>query len=118
MSSKPPPGSTRPKSKAQLRRELESATRRFLSDGGEVERIPAGVSHWQPGDGPPPAPLFGPPQAPRTPLHDVVATLEARRRARRTRAPQRPRRPPRGPRERVIYDDFGEPLRRVWETED
>jgi len=117
VSDKPPAGSTRPKSKAQLRRELEQATRRFLRGGGEVEQVPAGVSHWQPGDGPPQQPLFTQPQAPRTPLHDVVAALEERRRARRERArPSRGRKPQ--PRQRIIYDDFGEPLRRVWDTED
>ena len=118
MSSKPPSRSTGPKSKAQIRRELEQAMRHFINSGGEVEQVAPGVSHWQPGDRPPPSQvLFNQPRPERTPLNDVVAALDARRNARGRRSqPRRGRKPP--PRQRTIYDDFGEPLRRVWDNDD
>jgi hypothetical protein len=106
-------GAKRPPSKAELRRELERATRRFISDGGEVEEVPAGTSVYAPGTRPPPTqPLFTQPRETRTPLNDVAAALDARRAARKRRRVVRSRKPE--PRRQVIYDDFGEPLRRVW----
>lgn len=103
-----------PPSKAQLRQELEQATRRFLHTGGSVTEVPVGTSAWQPGTAPPPTQaLFSQPREPRTPLNDVVAALDERRAARRSRKQvQRTRKPQ--PRRQTIYDDFGEPLRRVW----
>ena len=56
------------------------------------------------------------PKSPRTPVPEVVAAIEARRLAKKSRAPQRQRRLPH-PRRKVIYDDFGEPLRRIWQEE-
>lgn len=102
------------RSKAELRRELEQETRRFLHGGGRVTEVPTGISAWAPGEKPPPGqPLFTQPRSERTPLHEVVATLEARRVTRRSRgAVKRTRKP--APRKKVIYDDFGEPLRTVW----
>jgi hypothetical protein len=103
-------GAKRPPSKAELRRELERATRRFISDGGEVEEVPAGTSVYAPGTRPPPTqPLFTQPRETRTPLNDVAAALDARRAARKRRRVVRSRKPE--PRRQVIYDDFGEPLR-------
>lgn len=103
------------RSKAALRRELEQATRRFLRGGGEVQRVPTGTSAWEPGKRPPPAqPLFIQPRRKRTPVNEVVATLNARREAmKRKRKPVAKRRSERA-RRRIIYDDFGEPLRRIW----
>lgn len=103
------------RSKAALRRELEQATRRFLRGGGEVQRVPTGTSAWEPGKRPPPAqPLFIQPRRKRTPVNEVVATLNARREAmKRKRKPVAKRRSERA-RKRIIYDDFGEPLRRIW----
>jgi hypothetical protein len=112
------PDSTAARGKAALRQELEQATQRYLSQGGEVSRVPAGASAWEVGTRPPPSrPLFAEPGAPRTPVGDVIARLEARREAmkarrKRTAKPRRQR-----ARKRVIYDDFGEPVRRVWEED-
>lgn len=104
--------------KASLRDELAKATQSFLSDGGEVNAVPTGVSSWVPGARPPPArPLFEEPRSERTPVPEVVATIEARRESLKTRPrPATPRGPKRR-RRKVIYDDFGEPLRHVWVEE-
>lgn len=106
------------RSKESLRLELEQATRQFLTGGGEVKSVPSGTSAWEPGTRPPPSrPLFTEPREERTPVNDVVATIEARREAQKQkRKPTRNRRD-RRPRRRVIYDDFGEPLRHVWVDE-
>ncbi len=106
----------KPVSKAEIRAELERATARFLQGGGQVERIPQGISGKDPGD--PPLflnrRLFLEPREPRTLVPEVVAAIEARRKERLKRTPVRKRSRLPQPRRKVIYDDFGEPLRRVW----
>jgi hypothetical protein len=106
------------RSKESLRLELEQATARFLNEGGEVNAVPTGTSAWEPGTRPPPSrPLFTEPREERTPVSDVVATIEARREAQKQkRTPTRKRRD-RRPQRRVVYDDFGEPLRHIWVDE-
>ena len=58
--------------------------------------------------------VFVEPRPTRTLVPEVVAAIEARRKEQMKRkpAPKRSRLP--RPRRKVIYDDFGEPLRRVW----
>lgn len=103
----------KPDSKADLRAELEAAMGRFLRDGGEIERVPQGRSGREDGAPPkrPAGNLFIEPSAPRTEIPEVIAALDARRRPPR-RGPVR--RQSAGPRRKLIYDDFGEPLRHVW----
>ena len=109
----------KPVSKADLRNELQEETESFLRQGGSVENIPQGISGKDPGD----APLFLnrrlfiEPKGTRTLVPEVVAAIEARRKDKNKRKPQRKMsRLPR-PRRKTIYDDFGEPLRRVWVDE-
>ena len=109
-----------PVSKADLRAELEREMERFMRQGGKVENIPAGISGKDPGD--PPLflnrRLFIEPRGSRTLVPEVVAAIEARRKLKPGRSPQpRRKRLPR-PRRKLIYDDFGEPLRKVWVEED
>lgn len=102
------------RSKADLRQELEQATRQFLHGGGSVTEVPTGTSAWAPGSRPPPSkPLFTEPRTERTPLNDVVAALEERRALKRKRGTVKRSRKPTA-RRKTLYDDFGEPLRRVW----
>ncbi len=105
----------KPVSKADIRDELRAETERFLARGGEVKHIPQGTSGKSPGE--PPLflnrRLFIEPKAPRTLVPEVVAAIEARRREKPRRKTTRKGRLAR-PRRKVIYDDFGEPLRRVW----
>lgn len=106
-------------SKAELRAELQGEVDRFLRDGGQVQEIPRGVSGREPGDGPllPNRRLFIEPREPRTQIPEVIAAIEARRQSHK-RDPARKRKRPAPPRRKVIYDDFGEPLREVWVEED
>jgi hypothetical protein len=106
----------KPISKAELRAEMERETQRFLSGGGDVENIPRGKSGKDPADAPVflTRRLFLEPRAERTPVPEVVAAIEERRKALLKRTPQRKRNRLPQPRRKVIYDDFGEPLRKVW----
>jgi hypothetical protein len=102
--------------KSDLRAQLAQATQSFLRKGGEVDEIPKGTS----GKDPLAAPtyltkrLFSEPRTERTFVPEVVAAIEERKKQRlkRTPAPKRTRLPK--TRRKIIYDDFGEPLRRVW----
>lgn len=106
----------KPASKADIRAQLEREIEQFLKHGGEVDRVAQGISGKDAND----APLFlnqrlfVEPRSKRTLLPDVVAAIEARRqeKLKHRPAPKRSRRPQ--PREKIIYDDFGEPLRKIW----
>lgn len=103
-------------SKADLRQELRRETERFLREGGEVTEVPRGISGKEPGDPPliPSQRLFIEPKAPRTLVPEVIAAIEERRSTRHVRKPTRKRSRLPQPRRKIIYDDFGEPLRKVW----
>ena len=109
----------KPVSKSDIRDELQEEVDRFLQKGGNVENIPRGVSGKDPGDAPLflNRTLFIEPKGTRTLVPEVVAAIEARRKQKNQRKPQRKtsRLPQR--RRKVIYDDFGEPLRKVWVDE-
>jgi|TARA_R100000005_G_C5002787_1_gene210632 hypothetical protein len=102
--------------KADLRADLDRETQRFLQEGGEVKSVPPGVSGKDP-LAPPlylTRRLFAEPRTERTLVPEVVAAIEERRKALQKRQPTskanaRPR-----PRRKILYDDFGEPLRQIW----
>ena len=50
-------------------------------------------------------------------MPEVIATLERRRQERKGSKAPSPGRRAKKPRKKMIYDDFGEPLRWVWEEE-
>lgn len=108
MSQRPP--FKRTKTKAEVRAELDRAVDQFLSKGGSVQDIPSGVSGKEDNSN-----LFGnatqfEPKKPRTLVNDVVQTLEERKSNKK-----QPAEKPSGPRKKLITDDFGEPIRWVWE---
>ncbi len=109
----------KPVSKEDIRRELQQEIDQFLEQGGSVESVPQGTSGKDPGD--PPLylnrRLFIEPRTERTHIPEVIATIEARRKAKPRRSPQRKRSRTPQPRRKIIYDDFGEPLRKVWVDE-
>jgi len=51
----------------------------------------------------------------RTPVPDVLRAIDERRDARRKPQKKTTAKRSSGPKKKVIYDDFGEPLRVVWE---
>lgn len=96
--------------KADIRAELQRQMDRYTRKGGEIENIPSGVSGRENPLESIKTPLFTDTKTDRTPVPEVVAALDARR----NKKPQKkkPKKPE--PREKIIYDDFGEPLRKIW----
>ncbi|WP_245929354.1 hypothetical protein [Agarilytica rhodophyticola] len=101
------------KTKAQASDELAEEVNKFLSSGGAVENIPTGISgndknvnlfatatHFEP-------------KKDRTSVTEVVQELEARKKSNTSSGVKKSK----GPRRKLITDDFGEPIRWVWEEE-
>ena len=102
-------------SKKSMRRELRRKTEEFLSRGGEIKRHVAGDT-GEPTDKPRSRAVFvtGEPRQTRTYVNDVVSNLDSRKKKKTPApAPKAKKRPVK----KIIYDDFGEPLREVWTEE-
>lgn len=106
----------KPPTKEELRARLEQAMADYVKQGGEIEKIPAGVSGREENSAFT-SPLFTTPKNERTQVADVIATIESRRKTRARPPPASGRRSSRQPRLKVIYDDFGEPVRKIWVDE-
>lgn len=100
------------KTRRQLHQELEEQVRQYLDSGGQVNEVPLGMSGRMDANGPLVALFEGNSHEDRTPLPDVVAAIEARKK------PASPTKPKKSkPRKKVILDDFGQPLRWEWVEE-
>ncbi|MFW2422076.1 MAG: hypothetical protein ACN4EJ_05625 [Porticoccaceae bacterium] len=103
-------------SKRQIRDQLKRETQAYLARGGEINRVTqgqSGLTHFTAGRSQ--SELFiGAPRQPRTYLNESVQALEQRK---QTAKVQRANKPRTRPRKKIIYDDFGEPLREVWVDE-
>jgi SutA RNAP-binding domain len=99
--------------KADLRIELQSQIDNYTRQGGEIDQVPRGLSGRVNPNESLQTPLFDGPKTNRTPIPEIVAALDSRRQTKaETKKPAEKRR-----REKIIYDDFGEPLRKVWVEE-
>lgn len=100
-------------SKKSLRKELHSKTKEFLSKGGEIQRCDRGET-GEPYDKPRPKAVFVSPSPlkTRTYLNDVVSRLDSRKKKGKQSAVTK--KPTPRPKKKIIYDDFGEPVREVW----
>jgi len=109
-------GVKKPVSKEEIRRDLQREVDSFLEQGGEVQNIPRGTSGKDPTE--PPhylnRRLFIEPKPARTRIPEVIAAIESRRKGKPHHSPVKKSRRTPQPRRKVIYDDFGEPLRKVW----
>lgn len=95
--------------KAQLRQEMERQIEQYLGSGGNVQEIPRGLSGRTDNLNPFTSYNGEKPAESRTPLTDVIKTMEERKQV-------QPKTPPKKrPSKRLITDDFGEPLRWVWD---
>jgi len=97
------------KTKAEVRAELDAEIARFLSKGGDVEKVERGESGVTDNRN-----LFAKgtvftPRETRTPLNGLVRDLDARKK--RSAVINKNRRP----KKRAVLDDFGEPIRWVWD---
>ena len=100
------------KTRRQLHQEVEEQVRQYLDSGGQVNEVPRGLSGRMDPSGPLVALFEGTSQEDRTPLPEVVAAIEARKKPSLALKPKKPR-----PRKKVILDDFGQPLRWEWVEE-
>lgn len=101
--------------KAQLREMMSQDILSYESNGGSVQQINSGVSGVV--GGPLKAQetvLFDEKKEPRSYVNDVVAAIDSRKKsAHKKKAKPKTSKPKR----KLVYDDFGEPLRWVWEDE-
>ena len=101
-----------PPTKAELREQLREEIGRFLEDGGTVEHVNRGVSGREESNALKKV-FFDTPREPRTYVNEVIASIDSRRRPSSNGKVEKPRKP----RLKTIYDDFGEPLRKLWVDE-
>lgn len=100
--------------KIQIRNEMNQQVREFLGSGGVIVEVAQGETGLGDKGSLNPGGFVERPRDSRTPVTDVVASIETRRHARSLASkPQRPKRP----RKKMLFDDFGEPLRWVWVDE-
>lgn len=99
--------------KAELRRQLQQETQAFLKKGGAVAEVETGATGLVNGSYRNAGFILNPQRQERTPLNGVLAQIDARKSSERTQraAAQKTTRQ----RKKVIYDDFGEPLRIIVE---
>lgn len=102
-------------SKSELRDQLNAEVAKYLEKGGEIKQVEMGATGLVDGRYSQHQSSFerSKPQE-RTPVHGLLATIDARRKSKtaQTSKPKRER-----SRKKVIYDDFGEPIRTVWVDE-
>jgi hypothetical protein len=105
----------KPPTKRQLRHQMQDEIDAYLSRGGRIQEIPQGVSGRESytGEQRPINQLFDQPRQSRTPIPEVVAALDNRKQTQKS-PPKNTGKATAKPRQKIIYDDFGEPVRRVW----
>lgn len=98
------------KTKAEVRAELEAQIQRFISTGGDVKAVDSGISGIDNNRNVFAQNTSFTPKETRTPLNGIVRELDARKKATRDRKSVKKK-----PSRRLIVDDFGEPVRWVWD---
>ena len=108
----------KPPSKQEMRRHLERQTRSYLKDGGEIRAVPQGVSAVDEAVSAIHTPIFtGKPQQ-RTPVNDVIDTLNRRREAQLKRTPKPFNVPKQSPKKKLSTTILANPCASFTETSD
>lgn len=102
----------KPPTKAELRKQLQRQVKAYLSSGGKVHSVARGISGRESSQ-PLSRVLFDGPKENRTYVNDIVASIESRKK----KSVAKPAKIAKKPKLKTIYDDFGEPLRKVWVDE-
>jgi hypothetical protein len=100
------------KTRRELHSEMDQQIHDFLNQGGLVNEVPRGLSGRPFAQGSLVSIFDGQGQEDRTPLPEVVAAIEARRKPQAAAKHYKPR-----PKKKVVLDDFGQPLRWEWVEE-
>lgn len=100
--------------KELARQKMERQVDDYLKKGGKINHVPNGKSGWDAAQGPlkPTHLVFEKSQHDYSPLHQVVAKLDERRRQKKQK--NKPQSRLNRPKQKVLYDDFGEPIRKIW----
>jgi hypothetical protein len=99
--------------KKDTRKELESLVDQFIKAKGEIQQIDMGESGLVDGKYNTSHMGFNEPKQERTPLNHVVAALQQKKNSKSSSPAPIPTK--KRPKKKIIYDDFGAPLRWVWE---
>ena len=99
-------------SKNEVREQINQEVEAFLRRGGEVKELARGETGLINGAYNDRSLGFEKPKEERTPVGHVLQTIDQRRQDKRKPMPKPKHK---GPRKKVIYDDFGEPVRVIWE---
>lgn len=100
--------------KTELRHQLQAEVSQFLQSGGSIKQVEMGATGLVDGKYSSLKGSFSKPSQPRTPVHGLLAAIDSRRSANKVSARKTGRT---HATKKVIYDDFGEPVRTVWVEE-
>lgn len=100
--------------KAELRAELARQVQSFIEQGGTIHQAGMGESGLKDGKYNTSQFGFNGQIQERTPVSGLLGTIDARRHKKTVTAPVKTLK---RSRKKIIYDDFGEPLRWVWVDE-
>jgi hypothetical protein len=99
------------KSKHDIRQEMESEIVNFISAGGEIKKIDRGLSGRETNQNLNQSiPFTEGGKQERTLLTETVKLIDERKQNKKPAPPVKKQ-----PKNRIIYDDFGEVVREVWE---
>lgn len=98
--------------KKQIRRDHEQKIADFIAQGGTIQCVPPGATGLIDGRPPTRHIRIERTHETRTPIPEVVAAIEARRPGKTTR--KTATKPKHQSYRKVIYDDFGDPVRVIW----
>jgi hypothetical protein len=99
------------KSKKEIRQEMEQEVWQFLNDGGEIEKVDRGISGRIDNSNINQAvPFYQGEKQTRTLVNETVKALDERKQKKKTSPPKKHK-----PQKKIIYDDFGDPIREIWE---
>lgn len=101
----------RGKNKREISKELQQEIDTYLGKGGVINEIPKGVSGNLKNHNPFNLANENQNKNERTPLSEIAKEIDARK----EKKPEKPIKKERKPKKRLITDDFGQPLRWIWE---
>ena len=100
------------KTKKDVREEMEREISQYLTSGGAIDEIQQGISGRENNSNlNQTIPFVEGERQTRTPLTEEVKSLDERKNQKKSLTSS----PVYRPKKRIIYDDFGEPVREVWE---
>lgn len=101
--------------KSEVRKELDDLMRDFLANGGEINQVARGISAFEHGYSERLGSLNEQKKT-HTPLDDVAKAIDERKKKGKTKPKSsNDSKASNTPKKKVIYDDFGEVVRIIWE---